>query len=426
MAHGQAGSPVPTRIEADYLVETVGDPRRAVETMAGEQSSGTFVPVPGETPELKARSAARVERLDILGEAVAAPSLPTTATTEGAELRRARATLSWPIDNLGASLPNLMATVAGNLFELRAFTGLRLLDIRLPQAFADAYPGPRFGIAGTRRLSGVAQGPLIGTIIKPSVGFGPDETAALVAELGAGGIDFIKDDELQADGPLCPFDDRARAVMRAVDAHADRTGKKVMVAFNLTGDLDQMRRRHDLLVSLGATCLMASLNAVGLVGMIELGRFSALPIHAHRNGWGALTRHPLLGWSYVAWQKIWRLAGADHMHVNGLSNKFFEADESVIASARTCLTPLFPDKPCLSMPVFSSGQGVRQAPGTYAALGSTDLIVTAGGGIVAHPDGPGAGVRALRQAWEAAVAGIPLDRHAKDHRELAQAMEGNA
>lgn len=416
----------PIRIEADYLLETASDPRRVAETMAGEQSSGTFVPVPGETPELKARSAARVERLDLLDEPVYAPSLPTTAAVDPGKLRRARVTLSWPIENLGPSLPNLLATVAGNLFELRPITGLRLLDIRLPQAFAEAYPGPRFGIEGTRRLAGVEDRPIIGTIIKPSVGFGPDETAALVRTLCEGGIDFIKDDELQADGPHCPFEARARAVMRVVNDHAERTGKKVMVAFNLTGEIDQMRRRHDLVRDLGGTCVMASLNSVGLVGMIELARMSELPIHAHRNGWGYLTRHPLLGWSYVAWQKIWRLAGADHMHVNGLDNKFSEDDDSVTASARTCLTPLFPDKPCLAMPVFSSGQTVRQAPGTYAALGSTDLIVTAGGGIVAHPGGPGEGVAALRQAWEAAVAGIPLPQHARSHPALAQALEGAA
>ncbi|MEH3148399.1 MAG: ribulose-bisphosphate carboxylase large subunit family protein [Methylobacterium frigidaeris] len=410
----------PLRIEADYLLETPGDPRRTAETMAGEQSSGTFVPVPGETPELKARSAARVERLDLLDEA-AGPTLPSAGGRDG-PVRRARVTLSWPLDNLGPSLPNLLATVAGNLFELKPVTGLRLLDIRLPTAFADAYPGPRFGIAGTRRLAGVEDRPLIGTIIKPSVGFGPEETASLVASLCEGGIDFIKDDELQADGPHCPFDDRVRAVMRVVNAHADRTGRKVMVAFNLTGDLDQMRRRHDLLVQEGATCMMASLNSVGLVGMIELARFGALPIHAHRNGWGYLSRHPLLGWSYVAWQKIWRLAGADHMHVNGLANKFAEDDDSVVESARTCLTPLFPDKPCLAMPVFSSGQSVRQAPGTYAALGSTDLIVTAGGGIMAHPGGPAAGVSALREAWDAAVAGIPLADYARERPDLSQAL----
>src|SRR5689334_4164887 len=176
--------PNPLRIEADYLIETAYDPRRAADAMAGEQSSGTFVSVPGETPELKARSAARVEALELLSEA-GTPALPGGGRpkTGDAIIRRARATLSWPIDNIGPSLPNLMATVAGNLFELKQFSGLRLLDIRLPEAFAEAYPGPRFGIAGTRRLAGVEGRPLIGSIIKPSVGFGPDETAALVQTL---------------------------------------------------------------------------------------------------------------------------------------------------------------------------------------------------------------------------------------------------
>ena len=414
------------RLEADYLIETVIDPRKAAEIMAGEQSSGTFVSVPGETPELKERSAARVERFELLDDAVEAPSLPTTAAVKPGSVRRATVTLSWPMANLGPSLPNLLATVAGNLFELRPFTGLRVEDLRMPQAFADAYPGPRFGIEGTRRLAGVNGRPLIGTIIKPSVGFGPEETASLVRQLCEGGIDFIKDDELQADGPHCPFDERVRAVMRVVNAHADRTGRKVMYAFNATGDLDQMRRRHDLLVAEGGTCLMASLHSVGLVGMIELGRISQVPIHAHRNGWGALTRHPLLGWSYVAWQKIWRLAGADHMHVNGLANKFSETDESVMRSARECLTPLFDAKPCLAMPVFSSGQTVRQAPGTFTGLGSTDLIVTAGGGIMAHPGGPAAGVSALREAWDAAVSGVDLAEYARTHSALEQALEAAA
>lgn len=412
------------RIEADYLIETAEDPRRAAEAMAGEQSSGTFISVPGETPELTARAAARVERLDLL-ETVATPSLPSERPDAAPALggyRRAHVTLSWPLDTIGPSLPNLAAAVAGNLFELKQFSGLRLRDIRMPDAFADAYPGPRFGIAGTRKLAGVAQGPLIGTIVKPSVGFGPQETAALVATLCEAGIDFIKDDELQSDGPLCPFEDRVKAVMWAIETQADRSGKKAMFAFNLTGDLDQMRRRHDLVLAAGGTCVMASLNSVGLVGMIELGRFSQLPIHAHRNGWGALSRAPLLGWSYTAWHKLWRLAGADHMHVNGLANKFSEPDVSVIESARACLAPLFPGRPMPLMPVFSSGQTALQAPGTYAALGSTDLIFAAGGGILAHPDGPGAGVTALREAWDAVVAGVPLDRHAEQHPALAGAL----
>jgi len=414
---------VSDRIRARYLIETADDPRRAVEVMAGEQSSGTFVALPGETPELKERAGARVERLTEI-ETVATPSLP--GAKAGPVYRRCEAELSWPLGNLGPSLPNLVATVAGNLFELQQFSGLRILDIDLPPAFAERYPGPRFGIPGTRRLSGVENGPLIGTIVKPSVGLSPEGTAALVDELAAGGIDFVKDDELQADGPDCPFEARARAVMAVVDRHADRTGKKVMYAFNLTGELDEMRRRHDLVEALGGTCVMVSLNSVGLVGMVEFARHARLPIHAHRNGWGYLSRAPLLGWSYPAWSKLWRLAGADHMHVNGLRNKFSEPDDSVILSAKSLLTPMFDGRPCIAMPVFSSGQTVAQPPETYAALGTADLIYAAGGGIMAHPQGVAAGVGALREAWNAAIAGVPLAEHGRKHPALAAALEGLA
>jgi ribulose-bisphosphate carboxylase large chain len=407
------------RIEATYLLETADDPARAAEIIAGEQSSGTFVALAHETPALKARSGARVEALEVIGE-TAGPSLP--GALPGPVHRRCRLRLSWPIENMGPSLPNLVATVAGNLFELKSVAGLRLTGLTLPQAFADRYAGPRHGIAGTRALSGVASGPLIGTIVKPSVGLSPEETAGEVAALIEGGIDFVKDDELQADGPHCPFEARVKAVMRVVRDAAERTGKKAMIAFNLTGDLDEMRRRHDLVLAEGGTCVMASLHSVGFVGILELARHSALPIHGHRNGWGYLSRHPALGWDYAPWQMLWRLAGVDHLHVNGLSNKFCETDESVIASAKAVLAPVFPDKPMAAMPVFSSGQTARQAAPTYAAIGTTDLIFAAGGGIFGHPGGVAAGVGALREAWAAAVEGVPIETRARDHAGLAAAL----
>jgi ribulose-bisphosphate carboxylase large chain len=410
---------VTERIHATYWLETGDDPRRAADVIAGEQSSGTFVALPNETPELKARSGARVERLDIL-ETVSAPSLPGGMHSD--TYTRCTLELSWPIENFGASLPNLMSTVAGNLFELRQVSGLKLTGLRLPASFAAAYPGPAFGIEGTRKLTGVAHGPLIGTIIKPSVGLSPEETAQQVRELVQGGIDFIKDDELQADGSHCPFDERVKAVMRVVNEHAERTGKKAMVAFNLTGDLDQMRRRHDLVLAHGGTCVMAVLNSVGIVGLHELRRHAQLPIHAHRAGWGYLSRSPVLGWDYAPWQMIWRLAGADHLHVNGLRNKFSEPDESVIAAARAVLAPVMASAPMPAMPVFSSGQTGLQAADTYAALGRADLIHTAGGGIFGHPQGVAAGVEALREAWCAAMEGVPLAQHAQKHESLRAAL----
>jgi ribulose-bisphosphate carboxylase large chain len=407
------------RIHARYWLETGDDPQRAAEVIAGEQSSGTFTAVPGETPALKARSGAHVERLEVLDHSDQ-PSLPGGMASS--RYTRCTLELSWPLENMGPSLPNLMATVAGNLFELRQVSGLRLLGLQLPSEFASASPGPAFGIAGTRALAGVPTGPLIGTIVKPSVGLSPAQTADTVRQLVEGGIDFIKDDELQADGPHCPFDERARAVMAVVHDAAARTGRKAMVAFNITGDLDEMRHRHDLVLALGGSCVMVTLNAIGLAGLLALRKHAQLPIHAHRAGWGFLSRCPALGWDYAPWQLFWRLAGADHLHVNGLANKFSEPDASVIAAARAVLTPAFADAPMLAMPVFSSGQNGLQAAPTYAALGCSDLIHAAGGGILGHPGGIRAGVAAMRQSWDAAIAGVPLATHAAQHPELRAAL----
>jgi ribulose-bisphosphate carboxylase large chain len=418
----------PDRLYANYLIETAYPLEQAAEIMAGEQSSGTFIRVPGETDELRQRHGARVESIREL-EPAQVPSLPGAGLPKQlsgpAVYRRAEVWLSWPLENMGPSLPNVLATVAGNLYELKPFSGLRLLDVRFPEAFLEVYPGPQFGVAGTRRLSGVERLPLVGTIIKPSVGLSPAETAELVKRLVEAGIDFIKDDELQADGPHCPFQARLRAVMRVINEHADRTGKKVMYAFNITGEIDQMLRRQEEVAAAGGTCVMVSLNSIGLAALAHIRRYGALPIHGHRNGWGMFSRHPLLGMSYIAYQKFWRLAGVDHMHVNGLRNKFCEDDDSVIASARECLRPMFdrPGRGCELMPVFSSGQWAGQAPETFRRLGSTDLIYACGGGIMAHPGGIAAGVTSIRQAWEAALAGKSLEDYARSHPELDQALK---
>jgi len=410
------------RIIATYRIETNHPLEQAAAIMAGEQSAGTFVKVPGETPELLERHGARVERITEL-ETVETPSLPGAKPPKGggsARYRRAEVVLSFPLVNIGTSLTTCMTAVSGNLYELGPFSGLKLMDVAFPEAFK-VHPGPQFGVEGTRRLAGVEDRPLLGTIIKPSVGLSPQQTADLVKTLCEAGLDFIKDDELQTNSPHSPLAERVQAVMRVINDHADHTGKKVMYAFNITGNLDEIQRGHDSVLQHGGTCVMVNLIAVGLAAVEWLRRQSQLPIHGHRAGWGALSRHPYLGWDYVAFQKFFRLAGVDHLHVNGLRNKFCESDSSVIAAAHECLTPML--NGYTVMPVFSSGQWAGQAPATYAAIGSTDLLYLAGGGIMAHPDGPAAGVTSLREGWEAALKGIPLETYAETHPALGGALK---
>lgn len=409
------------RIIAEYLVETPRTLAAAAESMAGEQSTGTFTRVPGETDELRARYAACVESVEELPP-VAGPSLPGAAIPAGQTVfQRGRVRISFSLENMGPNLPVILSTVAGNLFELRYLSGLRLLDLEFPAALAADFPGPQFGIEGTRRLTGVYDRPIIGTIVKPSIGLTPAQTADLVRTLGEAGIDFVKDDELMANPPHSPLAERVKAVMQVVNERADRTGLKVMVAFNISDQLDRMLEHHDTVLAAGGSCIMVSLNSVGLAAVDFLRRRASLPIHGHRNGWGMFTRHPALGMEFTAYQKLWRLAGVDQIHVNGLKNKFCEPDASVVRSIKACLTPMMGGYKV--MPVVSSGQWGGQAPETYRQTHTRDLMYLAGGGILAHPGGPTAGVLALRQAWEAAAAGVSLADFAREHRELAQSLE---
>jgi ribulose-bisphosphate carboxylase large chain len=75
------------------------------------------------------------------------------------------------------------------------------------------------------------------------------------------------------------------------------------------------------------------------------------------------------------------------------------------------------------LPVVSSGQTGLQVPETFRRTRTIDLLYMAGGGLLAHPGGAAAGVTAIRQAWEAAVARVDLDDYARTHVELRQQIE---
>ena len=137
------------RIKAKYLIETPFPLEKVANVIAGEQSSGTFIAVPGETEALKRRFAARVENILPLNQS-AEPALPG-AEVQNHKYQRAIIEISWSIENFGMNLPVMVSTLQGNLYEIKEFTGIRLMDITLPEAYGQQYRGPAFGISGTRK-----------------------------------------------------------------------------------------------------------------------------------------------------------------------------------------------------------------------------------------------------------------------------------
>lgn len=407
-------------ITLTYRIETSGSIEALAAKIASDQSTGTFVALPGETEELKARVAARVLAIRHLPDA-AQPSIPEAGS---GPFKRADVDIAFPFDAIGTDLAALMTIAIGGTFSIKALTGIRVVDMKLPEEFRGAHAGPQFGVAGSRRLTRVEGRPIIGTIVKPALGLRPHETAKMVEELIEAGVDFIKDDEKLMSPAYSPLPERVKAIMPLILDHEQKTGKKVMYAFGIShADPDQMMRNHDLVLEAGGNCAVININSIGFGGMAYLRKRSGLVLHAHRNGWDILTRHPGLGMDFKVWQQFWRLLGVDQFQINGIASKYWEPDDSFIRSFEAVTTPLFSPEDC-ALPVAGSGQWGGQAPETYARTGRTvDLLYLCGGGIVSHPDGPGAGVRAVQQAWQAAVEGIPLEDFARSHIELARSIE---
>jgi len=416
MAGGQAAD----GIRVTYRIETAGSVEALADKIASDQSTGTFTEVPGETAELKARCAARVTAIRRLPDT----DRPGFPTNEPGPYRRADVDILFPLAVVGTDIAALLTICLGGVFSIKGLTGIRVVDLDLPPAFIQAHPGPKFGIEGSRRLTGVRDRPLIGTIIKPNLGLSPEDSAAIARELVEAGVDFIKDDEKLMNPGYSPLEARVKAVMPVILDHEQRTGRKVMYAFGLSSaDPDQMARHHDLIARAGGNAAVVNIVSIGPAGMAFLRKRTELVLHAHRNGWDILTRHPALGFSFSVYQKIWRLLGVDQFQVNGIGAKYWEPDESFVQAFKDCSTPMLSPAD-RALPVVCSGQWGGQAPETYRRTGRTlDLMYLGGGGIVGHPGGPGAGVRAIRQAWEAAVQDIPLAQYAQTHRELAQSLE---
>jgi ribulose 1,5-bisphosphate carboxylase large subunit-like protein len=409
-------------IRLTYRIETAGDIAALAAKIASDQSTGTFVALPGETPELMARVAARVIDLRKL-EPTLTPAFPDADASAGRVYSRADADIEFPLEAVGTDLSALTTIAIGGVFSIKGFSGIRIVDMQLPPEFAGAHPGPQFGISGSRALTSVHGRPIIGSIVKPALGLRPQEGAQLVRELVEADVDFIKDDEKLMSPAYSDLVDRVKAIMPIILDREQKTGKKVMYAFGIShSDPEVMLRNHDIVADAGGNAAVVNINSVGYGGFSYLRKRSRLALHAHRNGWDILTRHPGLGLDFKVYQQFWRLLGVDQFQINGIGAKYWEPDDSFVRSFEALMVPMFSPRDC-PLPVAGSGQWGGQAPETYRRTGFTqDLLYLCGGGVVSHPGGPAAGVRAVRQAWEAAVAEIPLETYARDHKELAQSL----
>jgi ribulose-bisphosphate carboxylase large chain len=407
-------------IFATYYVETPLDIYQAAESLAAEQSTGTWMRVQYESEERRERYGAKVVGVYPLPyDAAQYHILTRMSPSEGVNAAVVR--VGYPVVNFAPNLTNLLSAVAGEAYELGLFTALKLLDLEFPASFTQHFSGPKFGIEGVRNLLGVYNCPLLGAVIKPCVGLAPEETAELVYQGAKGGLDFIKDDELLADVAYNPVKERVRAITAALKKAEEETGEKALYAFNISDRPSRLRELHDIVVESGGNCIMVNAAALGYECLRELAEFTEVPIFAHRVFAPAYLRSLYLGMSTEVLTKLWRLAGADMILIGAIGGKVFGSDAEVLASAKACVQRFHHLKGVF--PVSSGGQWAGKLPENVLSFGHVDFLHLSGAGVFAHPMGAEAGARSLRQAWDAYSQGIPLEEYAKGHIELRAALE---
>jgi len=381
--------------------------------LAVEQSTGTWVPVPGETLEVRRQHIAKVigvyEVPDY--ESTVPPNLQT---------RQWFVQIAYPEVNIGEQIPLLLTTVVGNI----SMGGdIKLVDIRFPKKFVAGFKGPKFGIEGIRKILGVKKRPLLNNMIKPCTGYRLKVGADLFRKAALGGCDIIKDDELIADASFNSVLGRVKRYMQIEKQVYEEKGEHTLYTVNITDKIPNVFENARRAVELGCNALMINYLAVGFPVMQALADDPSInvPILAHMDVAGALYMSPWHGLSsHLVLGKLPRLAGADIVVIPAPYGKAPVIDYKFRNVARNLAFPLYHLKP--TFPMASGGITPSMVPTVMAALGN-DIVIGSGGGIHAHPKGPVAGGKAFRQAIDATMKGIPLSEYAKDHQELAIALK---
>jgi ribulose-bisphosphate carboxylase large chain len=396
-----------------YMEPKYGTPfEHAASAVAAESSIGTWTDISTNRSYMK-RLAAHVFHMD-----------PHSGYID----------VAYPLDAFEKrNIPQMLSSVAGNIFGMREVSNLRLYDIRFPKKMLEWYDGPHFGIAGVRKLLKVKKRPLVGTIVKPKMGLNPRDHAKVAYDAWIGGCDLVKDDENLTGQKFNPFEKRFLTTIKARDRAEKKTGEKKMYMVNVTAPGKEMLRRAKFVHDNGGEYMMVDILTVGWSALEDLHDYNhklKLVVHEHRAMHAALTRNPKHGIAMLPIAKLTRMIGFDQLHAGTIVGKMAGGAEEVTEVVSALEKPVTPAeglalgqdwhhiKPTFA--VASGGVYPGHVPAIVGKLGM-DVIIQMGGGIHGHPKGTVAGAKAARAAVEAVAEGIDL-RDAKSP-ELKEALD---
>ena len=339
------------------------------------------------------------------------------------EIKGKHIKIAYPIELFELdNVPNIMSSVAGNIFGLKDIKNLRFEDIQFPDKILKAFKGPEYGIEGIRKILKVYNRPLVGTIVKPKLGLNTKDHAKVAYDAWIGGCDIVKDDENLSSQNFNEFYGRVKETLKMRNKAEKETGEKKVYMVNVTAETNEMLKRMDFVKKQGGEYAMVDIITIGWAGLQTLRNHNSklkLVLHAHRAGHAAFTKGKN-GISMKVIAKLARLIGMDQLHIGTAVGKMVETKEEVFENVKACTEKMGNLKK--TFPVCSGGLYQGHVPALVKYFGK-DIIIQMGGGIHGHPEGTVKGAMAARQAIDATMKGISLENYAKTHQELKVALE---
>jgi 2,3-diketo-5-methylthiopentyl-1-phosphate enolase len=378
--------------------------------LAVEGSTGSWIPLPLETSELIARHGAKVISVfEIPDFEYEVPDGKRTIIVE----------IAYPAVNIGTQIPMLLNTLIGVISN---FGDLKLVDIELPERFVNAFPGPQHGVNGLREYLKTPVRPLCCCVMKPCIGMSPKQTGEVFYDVASGGIDIVKDDEKLANTTFSTVSERVRECIAAEKRVFEESGEHTYYAVNITDEPEKVLDNAKAAIDAGGNMLMVSHLTAGFGVLRKLAESADidLPIMIHPDFAGGVSRSHRLGMSsHLALGKLARLCGADISDIPTHYGAVPITQEKCAKVAISLRAPFW--RINRTMPLLGGAFHPGMVKAVVDDLGY-DIAVGAGGAIHAHPQGPHAGVRAFRQAIDAAVAGRDLREASQEHKELHAAI----
>lgn len=402
----------------DYVIATyqakvkTSNIEKLAMAIADEQTTGTWIKVGADSMEKTRRFGSRLVAL------YEVPDIGCDYQSDEPPMYIIQ--IAYPMANFSTSMSALMTILFGNI---SASGMIRLIDVAFPKKFIAQFQGPKFGVQGMRDVLGAPERPLLNAMIKPNIGWTPDEGADLFYKACKGGVDVIKDDELMlADSAFCPLVERVTKFMAAEKRVFEETGEHSLYAVNISDETAKVRDNAYRVLEAGGNCLMVNVYTTGFdtLKMLADDPNINVPILAHVNFAGTMASSTYTGIAApLLVGKITRLAGCD-FQINGHPFGKFPVSYKLFYRCFKFFTqPWWNIKP---MMYACSGGTTQLAVEKIVKAVGTDVMLAAGGGVHGHPDGSEAGAKSMRQAIDAAMAGIPVVEYAKTHAELARML----